>query len=295
MVWQGSRRVWLGQFTSTCAAAMTAPSTFDHSSTPIPKRQFQLGIVTYNLASQWDLPTLMRIAGKTGIAAVELRTTHAHGVEPTLTAKERTDIRRRFQDSGVRLWGLGTVCEFQSSEPNVVRQNLDVCNQFLELSADLGGVGVKVRPNGLPKGIPTDVTLKQIGESLSRCGEAAKKLQQEVWLEVHGAGTADPKHIQTIMEHCRHPNAGVTWNSNSTDIVNGSLQESMQRLQPYIKSCHINELYGRYPYRELFTALRRMQYDRFTLIEIPQKLNPEAGELLIRYYKSLWQELADRA
>ena len=40
-----------------------------------------LGLVTYNLARDWDLPTLIRNCEETGFHAVELRTTHAHGVE----------------------------------------------------------------------------------------------------------------------------------------------------------------------------------------------------------------------
>jgi sugar phosphate isomerase/epimerase len=248
-------------------------------------------MVTYNISATWDLPTILRICRATGVAAVELRTTHAHGVEPSLPPGERAEVKKRFADAGLRFWGCGTVCEFHSPDPKVVEQNIETCKQFIGLVADLGGTGVKVRPNGLPKDVPVEKTLAQIGRALVECGRAAADAGLEVWVEVHGGGTAQPANMKAIMEHCGQPNVGVTWNSNGTDVTNGSVASAFEMLRPWVKSCHINELYGSYPYRELFGCLRRAGYDRYTLIEIPQKLDPAAGELLLKYYKALWAEL----
>jgi sugar phosphate isomerase/epimerase len=62
------------------------------------------------------VPTLIELCKKAGVAAVELRTTHAHGVEPSLPAERRKEVRKRFEDAGVVLWGLGTTCEFHSPD-----------------------------------------------------------------------------------------------------------------------------------------------------------------------------------
>jgi sugar phosphate isomerase/epimerase len=98
--------------------------------------------------------------------------------------------------------------------------------------------------------------------------------------------------MKAIMEHCGLPNVGVTWNSNATDVQNGSIAAYFDLLRPWIKECHINELYSGYPYRELFHKLRDTGYDRVTLIEIPQSLEPtKEAELMLRYYKALWTEL----
>jgi sugar phosphate isomerase/epimerase len=253
---------------------------------------FKLGIVTYNVAATWDVPTILRICKAVGLAAVELRTTHAHGVEPEMSKAKRSDVRSQFADAGVTLWGLGSVCEFHAADPRIVERSIETCKQFLELSADLGGRGVKVRPNGLPIDVPAEKTLEQIGKALLSCGKAASELGQEVWVEVHGGGTAHPPNMKTIMQHCGHASVGITWNSNGTDVKDGSVREYFDLLKPWIKSCHINELYSKYPWRELFACLRGMDYDRVTLVEIPQRTEPQAGELLLRYYKALWEHLA---
>jgi hypothetical protein len=156
---------------------------------------------------------------------------------------------------------------------------------------------VKVRPNGLPKNVEVAKTLEQIGKSLIGCGKAAADAGVEIWVEVHGAGTSHPPYIKTMMEHCGHPKVGLTWNSNATDIKDGSVAEYFKLLWPWIRSCHINEVWkdGKkiYPYRELFKLFREAGYDRVTLCEVG-KSPPDAdsGEELMRYYKALWTELA---
>ena len=285
-----NRRELLLASAAACGLAGAAPRETSARLAAAP-RAYKLGIVTYNIAAQWDVPTILRICRAVGIAGVELRTTHKHGVEPTLSQAERREVRRRFEDSGVTLWGLGTVCEFHATDPAVVQRNIETCKQFLQLSADLGGRGVKVRPNGLPREVPVERTLDQIGKALIPCGRATADLNQEVWVEVHGSGTSHPPHMATIMEHCGLPSVGITWNSNTTDIKEGSVAPYFELLRPWIKSCHINELHSNYPWRELFTCLNQAGYDRYTLAEIPGMPDAATGERLLRYYKALWLEL----
>ena len=288
-----NRRTFLAA-ASASVIALTARCEAQQSS-PVPAKSegvpFSLGTVTYNIAAEWDLDTILKILPKTGLTHVEFRTTHKHGVEPSLTKEQRAEIKNRCADAGVTIWGLGSVCEFHSPDPKVVAGHIETCKQFLELAHDIGARGVKVRPNGLRKDIPEADSLTQIGQALIPCGEAAANLGCEVWVEVHGADTAKPARMKAIMEACGHDSVGVCWNSNRDDIVDGSIKPSFEMLAPWIKSCHINALYSDYPYRELFHSLKGIGYDRVTLIEIGEKLDPVNGELLLKYYRKLWQEL----
>ena len=258
--------------------------------------KFKLGIVTYNVPKDWDLPTLLKVCKDVGVAAVECRTTHKHGVEPSLSPGERKAVRKQFEDSGVVFWGCGSVCEFHSADPAVVRKNVEECKRFVGLVADLGGKGVKVRPNGVPKGADPQKTFEQIGRALQECGKAGKDANVEIWVEVHGAVTAVPRNMRAIMDACGHPSVGVTWNSNGTDVEKGSVAKSFELLKPFIRSCHINDLEndasGKYPYRELFRLLRGIGYDRYTLCEVGKAYDPAAGAEFLRKYKKLWEELA---
>lgn len=288
------RRCFVQVAGSAAAVALVAtPQAARAEEKPL---KFRLGLVTYNTAANWDLPTLLKVCKAVGIAPIELRTTHKHGVEPSLSKEQRKEVKQRFADAGVEVWGSGSVCEFHSPDPAVVQKNIATCREFCELVADIGGKGVKVRPNGLPKDVPVDKTLEQIGKALIECGKAAADHGVEIWVEVHGAGTSLPENCKKIMEHCGHPKVGLTWNSNATDLKDGSVAESFKMLAPWIRSCHINDLYndglGKYPYRELFRLLRAQGYDRATLIEVGRTpADVASGEEFLRYYKALWTEL----
>jgi sugar phosphate isomerase/epimerase len=250
----------------------------------------RLGTVTYNLAKDWDVPTLIAKCQAAHFEGVELRTTHAHGVEPSLGAAARKEVRQRFADSSVTLWGLGSICEFHSMDPKEVQANVETCKAFVRLAEDVGAKGVKVRPNGLndDKGVPVEQTLEQIGHALTECGRFAAEHGVEIWVEVHGNKTQHPPHIRRIIDVASHASVGVCWNSNPTDLKDGSIREYFNLLKKDIRSCHITELSSDYPYRELFAGLKSIGYDRFTLAEVAESKEPER---FMGYYRKLWLEL----
>jgi|SRR5579883_192764 len=287
----------LSRRTFLAASALAAAESLHPSLAPSAEdaAKFKLGIVTYNVPKDWDLPTLLKVCKEVGIAAIECRTTHKHGVEPALNADQRKEVKKQFADSGVVFWGCGSTCEFHSANPVEVKKNVETCKQFVKLVQDIGGHGVKVRPNGVPKGADEQKTFEQIGKALQECGKAATDAGVEIWVEVHGPVTQIPKNMRTIMEACGHKAVGVTWNSNATDVANKSVAASFDLLKPWIRSCHINDLEndtnGKYPYRELFALLRRIGYDRYTLCEVGKSYGVEEGVAFLKKYKALWDKL----
>jgi sugar phosphate isomerase/epimerase len=250
-----------------------------------------LGLVTYNVAKSWDVDTILRILKETGLEGVEFRTTHAHGVEPTLSAEERARVKEKCTAAGMKQVSLGTACEFHSPDPAVVRKNIEECRDFVRLARDIGARGVKVRPNGLPKEVPEAQTIGQIGRALVECGTFAADHGVEIWVEVHGQATRQPAIMRRIMDACGHPSVGITWNSNDSDVESGSVREAFALLQPFIRCCHITDLWGDYPYGELFALLRASGYDRFTLCEFNESIPATEGVAWLRRYRQRWLEL----
>ena len=252
----------------------------------------KLGLVTYMIGALWDVPTMIEQCTALGYQGVELRTTHAHGVELSLSAQERQEVRARFADSDVALWGLGTTCCYHAADRAEVERNIAETRDWIQLAADVGAQGVKVRPNGFQEeaGIPRQKTLEQIGLAYRQCGAYAQEHGIELWMEVHGRGTKEPRHMHTILQTADHDHCLVCWNSNPGEQdENGSIKASFDLLKPWIRSCHINRLADpTYPWRELFALLRESGYDRFTLAEIQD--NPDR-ERLLGYYRALWLEL----
>src|SRR5262245_34670539 len=104
-------------FLNSLAAAPVLTAVQSHQG-PGPsssdRRGLKLGAVTYNIAKDWDIPTLIKNLSEAGFEAVELRTTHKHGVEIGLSAAARAEVRKQFADSPVKIGGLGTTCEYHS-------------------------------------------------------------------------------------------------------------------------------------------------------------------------------------
>lgn len=253
-----------------------------------PRAGFHLGCITFNLLKDYDLETIIRVLEGVGFEGVELRTSHKHGVEPSIGAEARTRVREKFERSRVRLVAYGTTCEFHSPNAAERKRQMEIGMQFVDLAHDTGAIGVKVRPNGMPEGVSPEQTIQHIGDSLRDLGDYGAKKGIQIWLEVHGRETSHPSVAAAIMKVAHHPQVGLCWNSNPEDIVNGSVKPSFDLLRPWVRHCHINELANDYPWRELFTLLRQTNYTGYTLCEA--QANPET-ERFLRWYKALWTEL----
>ena len=68
-------------FLSTAVAANAAGGFHAEAQPTSAKNGFHLGSVTYNLLKDYDVETIIKTLEATGFEAVELRTTHKHGVE----------------------------------------------------------------------------------------------------------------------------------------------------------------------------------------------------------------------
>ncbi len=246
----------------------------------------QLGTITYNIAKDWDLPTILQRLEGLGYQGVELRTTHAHGVEVDLSAERRREVRKRFEDSPVALAGLGSAFEYQATDEAEVRKNIEGTKAYVRLAHDVGAPGVKVRPNGIPNGADLDATLRRIGRALHEVGDDAAGFGVEIRVEVHGKTTQLVPNLARIIEYADHPNVFVCWNSNPTDVVDGSIRENFRLVAPKIREVHLRDLYDEaYPWRDLFALLDARGYEGFTLAEIPESTDPDR---VLRYFRALW-------
>src|SRR5919106_6148504 len=249
------------------------------------RRGPKIGTVTYNIAKDWDIETIIKNLTELGMDGVELRTTHKHGVELTLTAPQRADVRKRFADSPVKIGGLGTTCEYHAADPAVVRKNIEETKQWCQLAKDVGSPGVKVRPNGFPKGVPEEKTLEQIGRALKECGVAAQDQGVLIQLEVHGQGTSRLPNIRKMLDYGdNHPAVKVCWNSNPTDLLDGGFQAAFNLVRNQIGQVHMRDLFiEEYPFRDLIQSLHEINFTGYCFAEIPESADPVR---VLRYFRA---------
>lgn len=268
------------------AAARAAEPTLTTAPSAGTQSKMRLGLVTYNLAKDWDVPTIIKNCAAAKFQGVELRTTHAHKVEVALSKEERADVKKRFADSPVTLMGLGSAFDYHTPDTAKLRNDIEATKEYIVLAHDVGASGVKVRPNGLPKEVPVEKTLEQVGKALLELGAFAAGHGQMIRLEVHGSGTSQLPHIRRIMDVARHPNVGVCWNSNQSDLDGAGFDANFDSVRDRIVAVHMRDLYlDEYPWRRLLTRLDAEGFEGFCLAEIPESADPLR---VMRYYRALW-------
>ena len=269
-----TRRDFLKQSMHFGAAAVAAgplSKVLAFSSTG-PGSRMKFGLVTYLWGQDWDLPTLIANCEKARVLGVELRTQHAHGVESDLNTRQRREVKKRFADSPVTLVGLGTNFAFHHTDPARLRRDINGAKEYIRLSNDVGGSGVKVKPNDLPKDVPQEKTVEQIGKALNELGRFGADYGQKIRLEVHGSCSPLPV-MKAIMDVADHPNVGVCWNCNSQDLEGQGLEYNFNLVKDrFADTVHVRELnIGSYPYQDLMNLFAAMDYVGWILLEARTK------------------------
>lgn len=266
-----SRRQFLAS--SAAAGAVTGLSLPSRSALAAPEDvSIALGLVTYQWGADWDLPTLLANCKKSNVLGVELRTTHAHKVEPDLTDKQRGEVAAKFSDSGITCVGIGSDERLCNPDAAVHKKAIDRCKEFIRLSHDIGGSGMKCKPNDWHAEVPHEKTIEQIGKALNELGEYASGFGQQVRLEVHGK-CAELPTIKAIMDVATNENVFVCWNSNKTDLAGDGLAKNFELVRKrFGATCHIRELNSPdYPFPELVNMLVKSKWEGWMLLECSSK------------------------
>ena len=294
-----SRRQFLGHSLGVAglftATTLTSCSNLRIFALGKPGSKMRFGLVTYLWGKDWDLPTLIRNCETTKVLGVELRTQHAHGVESELNTRERREVKKQFDDSPVTLAGLGTNFAFHHTDIERLRKDIDGAKQYVRLSHDVGGSGVKVKPNDLPDNVPVEKTIEQIGKSLNELGRFGADYGQEIRVEVHGRKTQRLPIIKRIFDVADHANVGVCWNSNDEDLTGPGLEYNFNLVKNrFGDTVHVRELnIGQYPYQQLINLFVKMDYKGWILLEARTK--PEDRVKALAEQRMLFEQMVAKA
>jgi sugar phosphate isomerase/epimerase len=264
-------------------ALLTGASVLPSLTWAAPKTsKMKLGLVTYQWGKDWDVPALIENCTKAKIYGVELRTMHAHGVEPSISPARRKEVKKMFADSKVKIVGLGTNQQYDFIEPEKLKQSIEQTKEFIKLSADVGGTGVKVKPNAFHKEVPHEKTIEQIGKALNEVGKFGADFGQKIRLEVHGEETQELPNIKAIMDVANNPNVYTCWNCNDQDLIGEGLVKNFNMVKARQgDTVHVRELnVGSYPYQELMNLFMEMDYSGWILLECRTEPNDKLKALI---------------
>lgn len=264
------------------------PAISANNNKPLEKKNLpplKLGLMTYTLGKDWDIDTIIKNCTETGWVHAELRTTHKHGVEISLSKQEREEVKKRFEDSPMEAISLASAFRYHYTDPKELKENIEGTKEYLQLAADVGAIGIRVFPNEFPKDVTRDKTMEQIGKSLGEVGEFGHNIGVDVRVCVHGKGTDEIPVIKQILDYSESEHVYVNWNCNPKDVDAPGLKKNFEAVKDRIRGVHMHELTSEYPYREFLTLLREAGYDGYCNAEIDASCEPVR---LMQYYRTLF-------
>ncbi|MGV8095455.1 MAG: sugar phosphate isomerase/epimerase family protein [Mangrovibacterium sp.] len=288
-----SRRNFLQSAAITTTTAMipgvAGAMDMEKSNRPVAfnKNPLKIGIMTYNLAKNWDIETIIKNCTEAGFLSTELRTTHKHGVEVTLTTAEREAVKKRFKESSLETISLASAFAYHFPDQGLLRENIEGTKEYVLLARDIGATGIRVFPNAVPEGVPEEKTLKQIGKALAEVSEYANQFGVEIRVCVHGKGTNSVALIKKIIDYSDSPYVYVNWNCDPLDSAGKGFIYNFNSVKDRIRGVHLHELWvADYPYRLLFKLLSEMGYQGYCNAEVNESKDDPIR--FMKYYRALF-------
>jgi hypothetical protein len=252
----------------------------------------RFGWTTYQWGKDWDIPTLIANCCKAQVFGVELRTSqsYAHGVELELSAQQRGEVKKRFEDSPLTLVGLATSERYDSPETEELKAAIENTKSYIKLSRDIGGSGVRVFPNSFHDGVSREKTIEQIGSALNIVGAFAADYGQQVRLEAHG-NAGDLPTLRAIMDQVVQPSVRVKLNSDKRDTGGNGFEHNFNLVKDLLgDTLHLHNLKNaEFPYQLQMDLLVKMGWSGWQLLEISDKV-PDRVQALIEQ-RRIWDQM----
>ena len=266
---QIDRKTFINQMVALSGMLMLPGTLLAQPKVKATKARMNFGLVTYLWGKDWDVPSMIKNMSAAEVYGVELRVDHAHGVSPALSKVQRKEVRKMFKDSPVQILGMGTNQQYDYPDQTKLRESIERTVEYIKLSRDIGGSGVKVKPNQFHADVPRSRTIEQIGRSLNQLARIGADYGQEIRLEVHGNETQEIEVIKDIMDVADHPNATVCWNCNPQDLNGLGLEGNFNLLKDRFGAVtHVRELDDpSYPYADLIRLFVKMDYRGWIMLE----------------------------
>ena len=250
----------------------------------------RFGFTTYTWGKPWDIPTLITNSTKAKALGVELRTSqkYAHGVELTLPASQRKEVKKQFEDSPITLLGLASGERFDSPDPQKLKAAIEAAKAHMKLSHDIGGTGVRVFPNDFHDGVAREVTIAQIAKSLNEVGAYAADLGQQVRFEAHG-NAGDLPTMGLIMAQVDQPSVRVKLNSDTRDAEGDGFRKNFRKVKKYLgDTLHVHDMKNEaFPHQLQMDLLMKMGWGGWWLVEASDKV-PDRVQALVEQ-RQMWE------
>ena len=294
-----SRRRFLaggvGAAVGICSLDGLRPSPLGAAEPPA-KSRMPFGLATYTWGKDWDIPALIANCAKAGVYGVELRTSskYAHGVEVTLSASRRAEVKKRFADGPVHVVSIACSERMDWPEADRLRAAIEAAKAHLQLSHDVGCDVLRVFPNQFHRDVPRERTIEQIARAVDELGAFAADLGQEVSLEAHGPAGELPT-MRAIMDRVTQRSVRVRLNCDARDARGQGFAANFNLVKDFLsRVIHVHDLGDpEYPYQLMVDLLLKANWAGWALAErgdtVPDRV------LALTEQRQAWEAMIEKA
>jgi sugar phosphate isomerase/epimerase len=256
---------------------------------------------------EWDLPTILKSAAKLGYHGLEPRAEadHKHGIELSLSAAERADVRRRFEDAGLAVGCVATSVRFSTADAAERAKMREQAKAYVDLAADLGSARVRVFGGAIPEGVEKEACKGYVAESLAQIGPYAAERGVWICLETHDAFSR-AKDVGETLAKAGVAGLAAAWDWQHPFTQGETVEQSYGYLEGTVQHTHVHDVVkkagggtqivhmgeGVLPLEQIVSLLKRGGYGGYLSMECWTDLGPPE-EALPRYVKAL-RELDER-
>jgi sugar phosphate isomerase/epimerase len=284
-----SRRKFLQTAAVSTSAIMlpgiASASQKKDSAPALNKTPLKLGLMSYTTAKDWDIDTIIKNLTEVKFEHIELRTTHAHGVEVNLSAAERATVKKKFQDAGLAI-SLASGFQYHYPDQALLRKNIDGTKEYTLLAKDVNALGIRVFAGAIYKTPPTEQTLEQIAKALAEVGEFGYNNGVDIRVCNDGPSIG---MIKKLIDMSQSKHVYVNWNCPMEDM-DGGFENNFNSVKHLIRNIHIRELWNDYPWRQFFSLLSQSGYKGYCDAEVNASADPIR---FLKYYRKLFLALQD--
>ena len=242
----------------------------------------------------YSIDEVIAMAVANGYRGVELR--FIRGTIDLASLPEFSDTglaetRRRFEDAGVAVIGVGTSLRMVSLDADVRARQMESARVNTAIAAGLGAKYLRVFGGPLPKEQDGERTLDAIASGLGEIGELSAQSDVTSLLETHDDFSRSPS-ILDLYARGMSGKVEVLWDTLHSYRHGERADETWAALGPRIRLVHVKDATvatpetfdfaltggGRMPVRGFIEVLEAKGYDGFVNFEWEKGWHPEIAE-----------------
>ncbi|MBT3274254.1 MAG: sugar phosphate isomerase/epimerase [Spirochaetales bacterium] len=187
------------------------------------------------------LSELFDLAREYGYEGIEPRidAEHGHGIETSMSADERQEVKRMAAARGVEIGCLATSLQF--ALPEKADETIAYSREVINLAGDLGCPMLRVFGGDYGESVSREQATELCITGLSAVADYAHEQNVVLAFETHDAWT-DPDLVVSLIEKVNSPAVRVNWDFMHPLRQSGvSIEKSFEILQDLIAHVHVHD------------------------------------------------------